>query len=237
MNFNYVPLAPFQKEPKEGRKAICFNIDMSATLTETVDIGLTGIEISQFKSIYINNLDPVANLTIVVAGTSQVIKCGAGKIIYLPLFSATPCRLIFSVNVLTTKFINVIVGNFDFDTIKPNIVALAAQDLTNGVTGAGAIVLANGPTINNLIVTGTLTLPGGVVLGTPVGEEVPTGVIDGVNPTFNLAQAPLAGSLFLFINGIKQKRTVAFTLAGNVITFLAGFIPVVGDTIEAYYRY
>lgn len=221
LNFNYVPLGKFHKEPPEGRKGIAFSVDLSAILSETVDIGLTGIQLSQLRSLYVANNDAAANLTITVVGTNQVITCGAGKTVYVPLFTAVPCRLVFTTNVNTTSIIQCVVCNFDLDTIKPNNATLSASDLSNGVVGVGAIVLASALTA-----------------ATPnfVGEEIPAGAIDGVNNTFNLAFAPVAGSLFLFLNGMKMIRGTAFTLAGNVITFLAGWIPQVGDSLEAYYR-
>ena len=76
-------------------------------------------------------------------------------------------------------------------------------------------------------------------------EEVPRGVIDGVNATFtlNFQPAPFA-SLHLFRNGLRLHRGVDYTLGGqfflNVI-FSSGCpsscIPQPGDVLLADYTY
>lgn len=69
-------------------------------------------------------------------------------------------------------------------------------------------------------------------------QETPGGAIDGVNATFTLAASPTpAAGLLLFRNGLAQKNGQDYSLVGNVITFLAGAIPVPGDTLLASYRY
>jgi len=70
-----------------------------------------------------------------------------------------------------------------------------------------------------------------------VDEEVPAGVVNGANNTFTTSQtaAPQA-SLILYRNGVLQKPGQDYTASGNTITFLAGSIPQVGDTLLASYR-
>ena len=61
----------------------------------------------------------------------------------------------------------------------------------------------------------------------------PSGVIDGVNATFTLLYAPL----LIFKNGVLQSAGSDYTLSGLTMTYLAGAIPVVGDThAYAYYH-
>lgn len=68
--------------------------------------------------------------------------------------------------------------------------------------------------------------------------ETPGGVINGVNADFTLANIPLpSASLELYNNGVLQYEGTAYLLAGNAITFQAGFIPQNGDVLLAYYRY
>lgn len=65
-------------------------------------------------------------------------------------------------------------------------------------------------------------------------EETPGGTINGVNAVFTLAQTPTL--LILFKNGVKQRGLGEdFTLSGLTITFEAGAIPGVGDTLNAVY--
>jgi len=68
-------------------------------------------------------------------------------------------------------------------------------------------------------------------------QEVPSGTIDGANPTFQSAQVPLSGSDHLFRNGVLQLRGTNYTIAGKVITYFAGYIPQVGDAHRISYRY
>jgi hypothetical protein len=69
-------------------------------------------------------------------------------------------------------------------------------------------------------------------------DETPAGTIDGVNAVFTLASAPAGGKMFLYVSSIgKCWPGVTYNLAGNVITFTAGNIPVTGDLISATYPY
>lgn len=69
-------------------------------------------------------------------------------------------------------------------------------------------------------------------------SETPSGTINGTNPTFTLSWNPNpTTSLLILRNGILQIQGVNFTLSGNTITFLGGFIPQSGDWLRAWYRY
>jgi len=70
-----------------------------------------------------------------------------------------------------------------------------------------------------------------------VSNAVPTGVINGTNPTFTLASTPLANTLMLFKNGMLQRAGAGndYTLATATITFLAGNIPQAGSVLLAAY--
>jgi len=70
-----------------------------------------------------------------------------------------------------------------------------------------------------------------------VDNETPTGDLDGVDVTYTLANAPSpAGSLHLYLNGIRQKSGGGndYTLSGSTITFAVA--PVSTDVILADYR-
>ncbi len=79
---------------------------------------------------------------------------------------------------------------------------------------------------------------------TPTGQftynEVPNGAINGTtgsdgNAAFTLVAAPSpAGSLLLSKNGQMMYPGLAYTLAGNTITYLAPYIPVTGDVHLAH---
>lgn len=70
-----------------------------------------------------------------------------------------------------------------------------------------------------------------------IDDETPAGTLDGVNAAFTLAQTPVTGSLKLWVNGVRQVAGTHYTLSGNTITFLAGYLPESGDLLNADYRY
>jgi len=66
--------------------------------------------------------------------------------------------------------------------------------------------------------------------------DVPAGLVDGANILFTLSGAPNpASSLSLFRNGILQERGTDYSLANNVIQFLAA-PPQPADVLVASYR-
>lgn len=70
-----------------------------------------------------------------------------------------------------------------------------------------------------------------------IDNETPSGTIDGFNAVFTLVASPNpVGSLILTKNGQLMYQGTAYTLSGSTITFSAGYIPVVGDLLRAWYR-
>jgi hypothetical protein len=68
-------------------------------------------------------------------------------------------------------------------------------------------------------------------------EEVPAGLVNGVNTAFTLSAVPTpTSSLSLYRNGVLQKAGLDYTLSGNAIQFLAASAPQIGDTLLASYR-
>ena len=67
-------------------------------------------------------------------------------------------------------------------------------------------------------------------------RETPSGSVNGVNTTFNLAATPNpGGSEQVFVNGVLQDVTNDYTISTNVITFLTGAIPQTGDKVRVTY--
>jgi hypothetical protein len=67
-------------------------------------------------------------------------------------------------------------------------------------------------------------------------NEIPVGVIDGVNTTFTLAHVPVGASLQLFYNGLLSfGGGVDYTLVGSTITTVNP--PPTGASLHAWYRY
>jgi hypothetical protein len=67
-------------------------------------------------------------------------------------------------------------------------------------------------------------------------SETPGGTINGFNVSFTLMNSPIGSSLHLFLNGLRMKPGLDYTIFGSTITF-TGSIPQSNDTILADYRY
>lgn len=78
-------------------------------------------------------------------------------------------------------------------------------------------------------------LPG--ASGTIVTRETPGGAVDGSNAVFVLAEAPIAGSEQVFLNGILQEEGSGddYTIVGASITMTNP--PESGDRVRVSYRY
>jgi hypothetical protein len=109
-------------------------------------------------------------------------------------------------------------------TVNTTLLGLSTSltNLTNTVNGLVTTVGAFSPTSANALF---------------VDAETPGGAINASNVSFTLANTPSpVGSLMLYRNGLEQTSGVDYSLAGAVLTFLAGSTPQVGDILAAYYR-
>ncbi len=81
----------------------------------------------------------------------------------------------------------------------------------------------------------TVTIPGGGGSAvTFVDGETPSGAVNGSNQTFTLAATPTAGSVHLYLNGVRLRAGTDFTISGATITMVAA--PQTGDWLHADYR-
>lgn len=69
-----------------------------------------------------------------------------------------------------------------------------------------------------------------------VDNEVPSGAINGSNVTYTLANTPVAGSVHLYINGVRAKVGSGndYTISGDTITM--EYALATGETLLADYR-
>lgn len=66
----------------------------------------------------------------------------------------------------------------------------------------------------------------------PPVAEIPTGVIDGVNDSFQLSQTPYSQSaMFVFVDGVYRPPS-QWNLTGDIITFGVGYLPQLGQSLE-----
>ena len=70
--------------------------------------------------------------------------------------------------------------------------------------------------------------------GLPIDDEIPTGVIDDSNKVFTLANAPITGSVKLYLGGVKLEVTTHYSISGKTITLT--FAPSTGEVLLADYR-
>lgn len=99
------------------------------------------------------------------------------------------------------------------------------------LTAGTGIAITNGAGSITVAVTGVLTSSSFVV------REIPSGTINGTNPTFTLAATPTAGTETIYVNGVLQNVGSGndYTISGATITFQTGAIPQTGDVILACY--
>ena len=77
---------------------------------------------------------------------------------------------------------------------------------------------------------------GGLSNANFVDKEIPSGTINGSNVTFTLANAPIANSEHVYLNGLLQESGSGndYTITGAVITYLSA--PLTGEKIRVTYR-
>lgn len=67
-------------------------------------------------------------------------------------------------------------------------------------------------------------------------QEIPTGVINGVNAIFNLSQAPINNaSVIVRLDGRTLMISSDFTIVGQVLTMDPSIIPATGQSLSVYY--
>lgn len=105
------------------------------------------------------------------------------------------------------------------------------------INSAGDIEGAVGTSTDCVRVDGTAGPCGAGGGGTWIDAETPAGLVNGSNSVYTLSNPPSpSASLQLYRNGVLQKAGLDYTLSTNVISFVAGSIPQLGDTMLATYR-
>jgi len=177
------------------------------------------------------------NTTNITGGTT--VAAQSGNTYYLVDPTAGDCTVtlpaasgsgsVYGVKRLYTGTYRVVINAAGNDQIENSV--------SYQLTTAGASVLlmdAQGPNKN---------IPGRWVIvaaydpqqGFSVTSEVPAGSINGINRNFTLTHTPIAGSVALYRNGIRQSAPGDYSIAGATITFAAA--PLAGDSLLADYRY
>jgi hypothetical protein len=98
-------------------------------------------------------------------------------------------------------------------------------------------ITANNITMNSAPLTGYLLLADysiGTVITNEYYNETPSGTINGINTLFTLLHSVSGTDIELFLNGIRQRNGIDFTISGTEITFLIA--PLTGYTLLADYK-
>ncbi len=64
-------------------------------------------------------------------------------------------------------------------------------------------------------------------------NETPSGLINSSNTAYTIANTPVTGKVTVFLNGLKQKLGVDYTISGTTLTML--FAPTTGDDLSINY--
>lgn len=71
-----------------------------------------------------------------------------------------------------------------------------------------------------------------------ISDETPSGSVNGSNTAFTTARAYIAGTLEVFINGVKQARTTHYTeTTPSSGSFTMSDAPATGDVVRVNYQY
>jgi hypothetical protein len=111
--------------------------------------------------------------------------------------------------------------------IKDNGITLTTGATSIDFIGAGVSVSAIGSDV-------TVNIPGGAGFSI-ANNEVPSGVIDGVNTVFTWANMPLYGVVVALNGSTVSPAGGDYTTVGNVTTFT--FPPPPGSIIVGSYEY
>jgi hypothetical protein len=96
---------------------------------------------------------------------------------------------------------------------------------TASAVNRGALSSADWSTFNNKLGSSNF-----------IDKEIPTGLINGTNTTFTLANTPIVGSEHIYRNGLLQESGAGndYTISGATITYLTA--PLTGDKLRITYR-
>lgn len=124
--------------------------------------------------------------------------------------------------------------------------------LTNFFSAKGSLITWDGSAVGatELLIGTTgqvLTVSGGAAVWAAaagnltssnfVFNETPSGTINGSNAAFTLANTPTAGTVRVYVDGVRMNPGGSndYTISTNTITFNTGAIPQTGDIILCDY--
>lgn len=209
-NISFIPIAEY-RYPKEGKRAVQYNVDLSAApfsaVVDLVNVCMRG-QISQIPTLYYDNADNAFAVTIVMEGTLQRILCPANTQGYVRLLLPQKPRLGFSAPQacqFKVSFLNWAVEE----------VFIWGASAVSGVTSVGLALPAEF-NVTGSPVTGTGTLTG--AWANETANKVLAGPASGgaATPNFRalaVADLPITNteikSVVPFASGVAMVTTVS----------------------------
>lgn len=183
-----------------------------------------------------------ANLTgdVTSVGNATTIANDAVTTVKILDANVTAAKLA-SDSVTTVKILNANVTTAKIADANVTLAKIANASANSKLLGSGAS--GSGSSYAEITLGTGLSMSGTTLNASATGSfatgETPSGTINGTNDTFTLANTPTSGSVALYANGIRLKSGSGndYTISGSTITFESGAIPVLGDVLQADYRY
>jgi hypothetical protein len=147
----------------------------------------------------------------------------------LPVVVATASSVRFTLNDL---FAHVVL---DSDNSSGGSGGSSASDPASPPSGAAATALQLDPgkKINNTLFTGASDI--NITAAPDHLGETPAGTINGANTVFTTAATYKTGSLTVYVNGVRQKKTTHWTETSGT-TFTMNQAPTTGDLVTVDYE-
>lgn len=123
--------------------------------------------------------------------------------------------------------------------IYKNGVRLKAGSGNDYTISGTTITMATAPATGTVLLADYEVASGTFAQGvsTFITNEVPSGTINGSNTAFTTVKSYVAGTLEVYINGVKQQRTTHYTETTPASgTFSMSDAPITGDLIEVRYQ-
>lgn len=149
------------------------------------------------------------------------------------VFNETPSGTINGTNTVFT----LAQAGSNFIVTKNGVVMKPTDDYT--VSGGNTITFVSAPLTGSNILATYTTSSSQMINGSNslISDETPTGTINGTNKVFTTNSAYIAGSLKVFINGLKQKTGTHFAETTPTSgTFTMDDAPITGDIITVEYQ-
>ena len=183
---------------------------------------------------YITNRSTGA-VTVNMNGGSLLQTMGAASVLLATLISNATAAGTWDVNYSiagagsgTVTTVSVVSANGFAGTVA-NPTTTPAITISTTVTG---VLKGNGTAISAAVAGTDFMAPSDFVV-----RETPTGLVNGSNTTFTLANTPIANTEQVFLNGLLQEPGAGndYTISGATITYLT--VPATGDRLRvSYYK-